>query len=685
MNIHRGWHQILILAFFALMALPLRARERADTALLHRVFHYAATVDTTHMQGYATYAYNRFTIDIDKKNPLLMLVPSLYVIAHGHNRHYISETFSNNIYKRRRSDTQVLLHTTTIPRGRQAWDRVLSYLYPNIYNTTIIENYLLSPFHADNRKFYRYRVAFLLNGTARITFRPRRDNTQLVSGEALVDYYTGRVLRCTLKGEYDMIDFTLNITPGDKGFTTLLPQQCEAETRFGLLGNKLRAQALACYHRPKPPVDSFPKRDDYELMSSLRPDTLSPKELQLYTQMFTEKYKRDSVELTKVNMPKKHDFVKDVLWDVIGNNALNRFKSNFGVNNQGYIRLNPVLNPLYMSYDHNRGITYKIDLRGNYQFSDQKEITLRFRGGYAFKQHRFYWRVPLYYYFHKRKNAYLKLEVGNGNNIHSDKVRNDIQKELPDTSQLSTILDRLHEFRQADGRLVLNYDANSIFGIQLGLLFQQRTAVNKLEFRRFGWTDTYRSFAPAVQLQYRPGGWDGPIFTIDYDRSFKGILRSNTAYERWEMNGEYIYRFNRLQSLQAHGGLGFYSSKGKRAYFLSYENFRENNIPGGWNDDWSGQFELLRSSTYESSDYYLRMNLTYESPLLFLSWVPWAGHYIEMERFYVSALDAHHVHPYIEVGYGFTTRVFSVGLFTSNGRGNRVFGCKFGFELFRKW
>ena len=73
------------------------------------------------------------------------------------------------------------------------------------------------------------------------------------------------------------------------------------------------------------------------------------------------------------------------------------------------------------------------------------------------------------------------------------------------------------------------------------------------------------------------------------------------------MNGEYIYRFDRLQSLQTHGGLGFYSSKGKKAYFLSYENFKENNIPGGWNDDWSGQFELLRSETYENSDYYFRI------------------------------------------------------------------------------
>jgi hypothetical protein len=56
-----------------------------------------------------------------------------------------------------------------------------------------------------------------------------------------------------------------------------------------------------------------------------------------------------------------------------------------------------------------------------------------------------------------------------------------------------------------------------------------------------------------------------------------------------------------------------------------------------------------------------------------------------MERIYVSALDAKGVHPYVEVGYDFTTRIMSVGTFFSNGRGNRTFGVKFGFELFRHW
>ncbi|MBF1080398.1 MAG: hypothetical protein HXL36_08565, partial [Prevotellaceae bacterium] len=81
----------------------------------------------------------------------------------------------------------------------------------------------------------------------------------------------------------------------------------------------------------------------------------------------------------------------------------------------------------------------------------------------------------------------------------------------------------------------------------------------------------------------------------------------------------------------------------------------------------------------------IRANFTYESPLLLLSWLPLVGHYMETERIYFSALDVRNAHPYLELGYGFTSRVVSVGFFVSNGKNNRSVGCKFGFELFRHW
>ena len=104
-----------------------------------------------------------------------------------------------------------------------------------------------------------------------------------------------------------------------------------------------------------------------------------------------------------------------------------------------------------------------------------------------------------------------------------------------------------------------------------------------------------------------------------------------------------------------------YAKRGRSSYFLDYSNFRENTIPGGWNDGWSGEFELLNASWYNASNYYVRGNFTYETPLLAVSWLPLVGHYIEMERIYVSALSVKSLHPYLECGYGFTTRLFSVG------------------------
>lgn len=141
-----------------------------------------------------------------------------------------------------------------------------------------------------------------------------------------------------------------------------------------------------------------------------------------------------------------------------------------------------------------------------------------------------------------------------------------------------------------------------------------------------------------------------------------------------------------LRSFSARLGGGFYLSKLSNQYFLDYTNFRDNNIPGGWGDEWSGEFELLNSNWYNASAYYIRTNLTYESPLLLLSHIPIVGKIVEKERFYVSTLFVNHLHPYVECGYGFTNRVFSIGAFSAfNNFKYSGFGVKFGIELFSNW
>ena len=133
-------------------------------------------------------------------------------------------------------------------------------------------------------------------------------------------------------------------------------------------------------------------------------------------------------------------------------------------------------------------------------------------------------------------------------------------------------------------------------------------------------------------------------------------------------------------------GGGFYTDK-STDFFVDYDNFHEDYLPDGWDDDWTGHFQLLNSDWYNASKYYVRANATYESPMFLLTQMPWVGRLVETERIYASVLQIEHIStPYVELGYGFTNRYFSIGLFSNFvNRKFHEFGSKFTFELFRRW
>lgn len=668
-----------------LFAMPAHAIKKNKLSLLRSIHTYGTTIDTSNVFQSTSYAYTKANIRVERRNVTLKLVPSAYVVTRGKEREFLSENYSRvkvwglNDYK-----VEPLLRISTIPHSKRPMPNFSKFLTPDIYDETIVANSLLSPFYPSNFRFYIYKIEPLANDTVNITFKPKRKSTQLVRGNAKVDQLTGRIISVNFKGEFDMTQFWVSMEMNQHGFQSLFPKKCEGLFLFKFCGNNVSGHYKNYMGLPEVLRDTVINTDNAaSLMERVRPECLNENEQGIYARKI-EKIKQDSLQAAQDSTSHKRKWVKNVLWDVVGDNVLNRVKSNFGMNNRGYVRLNPVLNPLYMGYDHRRGFTYKIDVRASYQLNDNSEISGRFKGGYTFKQKQFFFRLPIYYYFNRHMNGYWKFEIGNGNHISNQSVRRDIMKS-PFITPVMVDADLLNDFKQTDTRLVLNYDISPVFGFQIGALYQLRRAVNHDTFHKLGWKAIYSSFAPIVELQVRPWGWDGPIFSANYDRAIKGVMKTNTSYERIETNAEYIHRINRLQSMQMRFGGGFYTMKSRQAYFLNYENFQENNIPGGWNDDWSGEFELLRSDTYNTSDYYVRANFTYESPLLLLSWLPLVGHYMEMERIYLSTLDASGIHPYIELGYGFTTHLFSIGFFVSSGQGNRSVGCKFGFELFSKW
>lgn len=147
----------------------------------------------------------------------------------------------------------------------------------------------------------------------------------------------------------------------------------------------------------------------------------------------------------------------------------------------------------------------------------------------------------------------------------------------------------------------------------------------------------------------------------------------------------YKQKLKTMRLLNMRVGTGFYTQR-STDYFVDFANFRDNNLATGWDDDWTGQFQLLDSRWYNESNYYLRGHLSFESPLLALTWIPLIGRIVETERLYLSALSIEHHRAYYELGYGFKTRYLSTGFFANFlGGKHQGFEFKFTIELFRRW
>lgn len=660
--------------------------DKLRDSVLNHIYTYASTMDTFGLTGKSSYAYTKFRMRTNHRNITLAMVPTLYTIAHGAGRQFIGEYYSKVTFgKGMKLNSQRMVHVTTVPHRKNAMSSVLTYLVPNVYGECLFQNNILSPFHRSNRKYYIYSVSPLPYGKAQVYVYPKIKNTQLVRSIAIVDSRSGKIHLVDFEGEYDMTRFFISITMNsDAGRKSLFPKKCDLRANFRFMGSQITGMYTSVYDLPKVLSDTLSNVSDTALMTRVRPIELNDEEKQVIQQYYQEKHLRDSLAASTRH---KNHFAKDILWDVVGDNVLNRIKQNFGNQSQGYLRINPILNPLYMGYSHRKGLVYKFDMRGSYSFNDNMQLSLRLKAGYSFKLHQFYFRVPVILNYNKKHDGYLQIEVGNGNRISSNVVARRILDISKDKDSLVNLpYDKVTDFKDNYLRITNHWMLTPHWGFEVGIVGHHRVAVNPEFYRSNGFPASYRSMAPAVALEWYPRGTQNLILKIDYERSFKNFLNSNIRYERVEMDAQSIIQTSRRRSFSLRGGAGFYIQKGAHWDFVDYTNFRDDNIPGGWNDDWSGEFELLNSGWYNASDYYVRSNATYETPILLAAWLPWAGHFIEKERLYVNTLLVNHLHPYTEWGYGFTTRLLSIGAFAAfrNTKFEGI-GCKFGFELFRNW
>jgi hypothetical protein len=311
-----------------------------DTLLLRRIFHYREGV-AQEIGELERNVYMKFHYDIDKRNPTLWIIPTMYPLAKG-KRHFLMETYNRLKFKSiNQYESRQQLVWGTVPRYRKAMSPILEFLTPNLYAPTIYQSHTLSPFNHNNRKLYRYKVISQEEGRAIISFRPRyRRNTQLISGVAYVDCLTGRIIHAILLGEYDGINFHTEAIMGETGAQSLLPDLCYTQAKFNFVGNRVRVGFEAAYNCPTTLPDSFQNEHNRHLLEQLRPLPLSISEQQVYREYDSLHHvKADTIDTLQT--PRKKDALLNVL-DAIGKNLVTSIQAR---SENASLRIYPLVSP----------------------------------------------------------------------------------------------------------------------------------------------------------------------------------------------------------------------------------------------------------------------------------------------------------------------------------------------------
>lgn len=650
--------------------------EKKDSLILPRIYAYSQ-----HHQPYndtiTDNVYIKLRFNVEKRNPTLWLIPTMYSLAKD-ERQYIRETYSKFVYTDEHEyDIVSQVKAGTIRHNRNAMPTLIDMVTPKIYDETLYEGHVLSPFHKANKRLYKYRQnTNSADGTTRIDFTPKLYNTQLLNGYAIIETETGRIMRTVFNGEFDMINFRTELNYSNKGGRFITPWRSSTAATFKFVGNRISANIASVHHcKPELP-DSTPWAEGKATMDTLRPIPLTVEEEELYEK--TEDY-FPAPPAPEDTITKKPNFFKKIFWDTIGETLVTPIRAE---SEQTYFRLSPIIDPLAIRYSDSRGFSYKLKLRFQYTFSKHRYLTLNPYFGYNFKIKQFFFDAPLRMTYNPKRNGYAELTAGNGNRISNSTVEELIKEEFGDTLDFSNM--EMNKFKNTYVRAFNNIMLFDWLDLESGIVFHRRSAVNKAMMNYYNMPTVYTSFAPMMGVKILP--WEkGPLFTFTWERGIKNIFSSNISYERWESDAQWKIRMPSLRVLSLRAGYGTYSHR-EQNYFVDFDNFQETNLPDGWEDDWTGDFQLLNGSEFNRSNYYVRANATYESPLMVATLLPYVGKFIEKERFYINSVLLERTRPYIEIGYGFTNRYISIAGFASfkNTHFERV-GFKFDFEIFRRW
>lgn len=581
--------------------------------------------------------------------------------------------------------------------------------------------------------------------SARIQIRPRFANDQLVEGYIDINTETGAVKNFFFRLQYQLQTIYVNGRTGEEGYETLLPCRLRIISNFHLLGNQVyevtdvfSRHVFSC---PLPTTRSKRSRLDLSNECLLRVDTTRTLNSQAYFDTIRPIPLR-GIEKELLNewnqeppnagddqrpsnfkegLPTIQDSILPIIQQVpdlpheeakqdarpqfFGERTQNILLSShhFNLGEHSRLKLPAIITPSMVGWSRNKGFSLKTRIQWEYygrQPHLQPLFEIRPSIGYSFKQKQIYWEVPFLVRFLPQFDGSFYFNANGGAHMYSSRQADELRKKLEGIEKYDSLLHIIdhygfHDYR--DSQIKTDFSLSPLPGLRLsvGTRYHRRGMIdwNKVAAA----TKLMRHFStigPHVQVEWTPSQYyyrEGkrriplyshyPTFRLNYERGF-ALGRGATHYERLETDAHYRLPLYAMRSLYFRVGGGVFTQRGKDC-FLDYDYFKFSYMPDEWNDDLTGEFQLLNARWYNESRYYLRFTGTYESPMLLFSRMPYISRVVQKERVYLNLLTVRSLGFYSEVGYGISTHLLDLGAFVGIAPDRSIdFGCKVVLKFF---
>ena len=710
--------RIILLLALCFVPYCMKAQSLSADSLVGRVYTYTQR-EGLELGEYSADLYMRYLLQTktNRCGWIMRYLPNLSKVEKGEHLYFGERHVSYSHRSNGIMDWKNLAFWGTTPRRNGLNYEEVSRFNFSVYSSQLLSDRVLSPLNERNKHYYKYYTDSSLKadsaGQVRIKVVPRFHNTQLVEGTMDVDSLSGAVRKFTFNYQYTLTKYALTAYMGREGVASLLPERVSVDYSITILGNKMHwlldgsmrysfeenlssAPSKAIKSRDMTPyyqmrLDTTKMRRDVAYFDSIRPYPLTEKEKAICR----EALKIDSAKLNEPWLDTR-SFLSEQMEDILFD------RHQVALGKSGKVKLPAIVTPSMVQWSKSKGLMLQTRIGVEFKFPKGGGIDFGGRVGYNFKQERVYWKVPLNILFSPRVDARFGIEIGNNNDMYSSEQADAVRKKMEHVTNYDSLIrvfDNYEFYYYRDRYLRGQFSVSPVAGLSLslGAKYHRRTLVEWNDMAAaLGMQREISSLSPHFHLEWTPAvryywknnrrvllGSDFPTFMLDYERGLK-VGKCDSDYERWEMDIRYKRDLYALRSLYLRLGAGFYTSRGG-SYFLDYEYFHDNNMPSGWEDEMSGQFQVLDSRWYNESKYYVRCSAAFESPMLLFSRIKFLSRAIQKERIYCNLLSVQSLVPYGELGYGLSTHVVDLGAFVGMAKNQVNFGFKFALRLFDEW